>query len=134
MRTASFTRSFWLAFLPTAVVFLIWLHLIWKHDYRKLQPRMGAPVWGKTYVALYDFSSDHGNIDYYLFHTGIFGFRQRINEADLLLFGTSHVQFGLSAGQLAEKLSAAEGRPIKVFNLARAWQCFGNGRGYCEIQ
>jgi len=125
MKTASFTRSFWLAFLPTAALFFVSLHLIWQHDYRKLPPRVSPPVWGKTYVALYDYGSDHGNVDYYLFHTGILGFRQRINQADLLIFGTSHVQFGLSAGELAEKLSAAEGRPVKVFNLAISGSSLG---------
>ncbi len=118
MKAASFARSFWGALLPTAVVFLLWLHLIWKHDYLKLSPPVRPPVWGKSYVAIYDLSDDHSNVDYYLFYTGIFGFGQRIKQADLLLFGTSHVQFGLSAQQLAQKLSAADGRPVKVFNAA----------------
>jgi len=120
MKTAAFARSFWFALLPTAAVLLFCLHLSWKHEYRKLPPRIGAPIWAKSYVAFYDLDDNHGNIDYYLFHTGILGFGARIQQADLLLFGTSHVQFGLSAGQLGQKLSVAEGHPVKVFNLALA--------------
>jgi hypothetical protein len=127
MKTASFARSFWITFLPTAAVFLFGLHLVWMHDYHKhkLPPPVSPPVWGKSYVALYDYGANHGNIDYYLFHTGILGFRQRINQADLLLFGTSHVQYGLSAGQLGQKLSAAEGHSVQVFNLALAGSDLG---------
>lgn len=118
MKTASFARSFWLACFPTAALFLIFLHVAWMPHYLKLRAPMDAPVWGKSYVALYDFGSSHGNVDYYIFHTGILGFRQRMAEADLLIFGSSHVQFGISAAQLSQKFSASEGHPVRVFNAA----------------
>jgi hypothetical protein len=118
MTTTSFARAFWLACFPTAALFLFSLHLAWMPHYLKLRPPMDPPVWGKTYVALYDFGSSHGNVDYYIFHTGILGFRQRMAKADLLIFGSSHVQFGISAAQLGEKLSAAERHPVRVFNAA----------------
>jgi hypothetical protein len=117
-RNASFARSFWIAFAMATVACLTGLHVAWRHDFRKLPAATAPPVWGKSYVALYDFGSDHGNIDYYLFRTGILGFRERINRADLLLFGSSHVQFGLSAAELGRKFSAAEGHPVTVFNAA----------------
>ena len=46
----------------------------------------------------------------------IFGIARGIRRADLILLGSSHTQFGLSARQLSATFSRAAGRPVKVFN------------------
>jgi hypothetical protein len=67
------------------------------------------------------FVAEYGGVGAYvghlLYYWGLFGMRDRIRQADIVLLGSSHTQFGLSARQLSEILSRESGRPIKAFNL-----------------
>jgi hypothetical protein len=118
MKSATFARTFWLAGLPVAASAILLLHATWVGPYARLPARVDPPVWGKSYVAIYDFTESPSNVDYYLFTKGLFGFHHRMAAADLVFFGSSHVLFGLSAAELSQKLSTAQGRPVKVFNAA----------------
>jgi hypothetical protein len=45
------------------------------------------------------------------------GFGKKIENADIILFGTSHVIFGISAKEMTRELSLKYGRPVNVFNM-----------------
>jgi hypothetical protein len=57
------------------------------------------------------------SVPHFLWRFGLFGFDQRLRDADYILVGTSHVWFGLSASLLSQRLSAAAGHPVRVVNL-----------------
>ena len=57
--------------------------------------------------------------DHALFYFGIFGWGKRIRQADILLMGSSHVEFGLSAEQLSAILEQRLGRHYNILNLGR---------------
>jgi len=50
-------------------------------------------------------------------------------KSDLLLLGSSHVEFGVSAAKLSSDLSQWKGRPIHVYNLGSG---FGDGVGFAR--
>jgi hypothetical protein len=52
-----------------------------------------------------------------LYRYGLFGVDKIINSADVLLVGTSHMEFGISATQLEDMLSKEYSRKIRVYNL-----------------
>jgi hypothetical protein len=73
------------------------------------------PVPGRNFVAEYGVvGADAAHIIYYW---GLFGMAERIRQAQLLLLGSSHTQFGLSARQLSQDLSADPSRPVRAFNV-----------------
>ncbi len=80
-------------------------------------------VWpeGSAPSDLYLSAYRHDHTDHPLFLFGLFGLKEKIREADILLTGTSHLEFGVDAGQLSALLQAALGRPIKVLNLGRGY-------------
>jgi hypothetical protein len=62
-----------------------------------------------------------GATDHYLYLYGILGMRERIRDSDVLLFGSSHLEFGISAQLLSEALSRQAGRKVRVYNLGAAY-------------
>ncbi|HEY8966619.1 MAG TPA: hypothetical protein VIM58_09255, partial [Candidatus Methylacidiphilales bacterium] len=79
-----------------------------------LPPRPPFPGLGREFVDLY---GSLGDTSHYLFRFGFGGMRERIERSDVLLVGSSHVAFGLSAEQLSRSLSERKGRPIRVYNM-----------------
>lgn len=70
------------------------------------------PVFGETYVS----ATNGGQTDHYLFYFGMFGLAQTLRNADILMLGSSHMEFGLSAKQLALELSGTN-KTLSGFNL-----------------
>jgi len=109
-----FIRSFWLTFIPSALVLTLALHGWWSGYSAQLPPRPPFPATRANYICDYAYL---GSTSHYLFRFGIFGMRQRLQQSDLLLLGASHMEFGLSADQLSQELTAEEKHPIRVYNL-----------------
>ena len=107
------TKDFWAAMLGTLAVILAVLG-IWRAQNPSW--RMPLPSPFELFSAFPAYKLPHP-----LFYYGIYGFRARIKESDVLLVGTSHVEVGLSAGELSRLLSEALKRPVKVFNLGRGY-------------
>jgi hypothetical protein len=78
---------------------------------RAYVPRPDFPIPPASYVSYYE--PDYA--DQYLFRHGIFGFGAAIARSDVVLLGTSHVKFGLSAGVLGKELST-RGAQTRAFN------------------
>lgn len=111
--TSSFNKSFWVSTIATLVACLMALHLVAERIGRSGPVKPPFPFPGEAYVS----STGRDVTDHDLFRYNIFGFGQRIHDADLLIIGSSHPEFGLSARQLSRELSTYAGRPIKVFNM-----------------
>jgi len=119
-------RQFWIACLGTLAVVVSVLHFSWAAAYRQLPPR--PPLWlgGQSFLSDY---GTHGSTAHYLFRFGLFGMKDRLLKSDLLLLGSSHVEFGVSAATLSDELSRWKGRPIRVYNLGSG---FGDGIGFAK--
>src|SRR5580704_10459864 len=89
--------------------------VVWTKVALEASAKPTYPVPGRNFVAEYGVvSADAAHIVYYW---GLFGVAHRIRQAQLLLLGSSHMQFGLSARQLSDTLSRTAGRPVTAFNL-----------------
>ena len=94
MKTArAFTLRFWLCAIAAALACVL-----------ALPPRGGAPrppfpLSMEAYLSSYRGES----ADHYLLGLGILGFGQRMRDSELLVFGSSHAQLGLSAAQLGKR-------------------------------
>jgi hypothetical protein len=110
-----FSRQF-LASLGILAPVLIAVLAIWTRVAAVEPPaRPAFPIPGREFVAEYGLvGADAAHLIYYW---GLFGMAAPIRNADLLLLGSSHTQFGLSARQLSARLSRVAGRPVPVFNL-----------------
>ena len=93
-------------------VAFIKLHVMWKKEY-KILPRRPELVNVKTKVLEYDHYSEIHILNRY----GIFGMKNKINNADILLIGTSHMEFGISAEELGAILTKKYKKLINVLNL-----------------
>ena len=90
-------------------------------------PKPPIRVWGPTYLSAYV-----GLLDHYLFKFGLFGFGDRIRNAEVLILGSSHAEFGLSAETISAALSARRGRPVAAINLGVASDGMGFAREILE--
>jgi hypothetical protein len=106
-------RRFWWNTGSTFLLCALILHFWWAPYLRRLPP---APFPFSRTIYLNSYN-DEGILSHYLYWFGLFGFGEKLRHSDLILIGTSHVWFGLSASLLSEKLSAAEGRPVHVMNM-----------------
>jgi hypothetical protein len=106
-----FFSSLGIVFPALVVMLVIWT----RATSADLSAKPSYPVPGRSFVA------EYGGVGAYaahmIYYWGLFGMADTIRHADLLLLGSSHTQFGLSARQLSETLSAQAGRPITAFNL-----------------
>ena len=117
----SFLRSFWLGLIVAATLEWLSLFAAFRHTQAHLPVRPAFPINSTSYLSDYGFGESAAH---FLFRFGFFGVGDRIRQSDVLLLGPSHVEFGLSAGQLAQELTAAEGRSVRVYNLGLG---FGEG-------
>lgn len=90
-------------------------------------PKPPIRVWDRTYLSAYV-----GLLDHYLFKFGLFGVGDRIRNAEVLILGSSHAEFGLSAETISTMLSARRGRPVAAFNLGVASDGTGFAREILE--
>lgn len=114
MPGTKFIRLFWISAVVTAALLLLALNRAWNPGKEGLPPLPAYPVPGDTFIWQY-FKS--GNPTHALYYFGLFGFGQRIHESDILLVGTSHMAYGLSAEMISEALSKEQGRKVRVFNI-----------------
>jgi len=109
-----FSRQFLLSLGILAPALIAGL-IVWTRVTAEPQPKPPYPVPGRQFVAEYGVvGADAAHIVYYW---GLFGIGRRIRQAQLLLLGSSHMQFGLSARQLSVTLSRTAGKPVEAFNL-----------------
>lgn len=110
----SFKRSFWRASLAMVALLLVPC-VVWSRiEAERLAPKPDFPLPGRAFVA--EYGGQAAYVAHLLYWWGLFGFGERIRRADVVLVGSSHMQFGLSARQLSADLSRAAGRPIRAFN------------------
>jgi hypothetical protein len=86
-------------------------------------PKPAFPLSGNRCLSAYSF----GHADHYVFRFGLFGAGERIRNADVLIVGSSHAIFGLSAERIAAALSERWGRRVTAFNMSLG---FGDGMGF----
>jgi hypothetical protein len=60
------------------------------------------------------------SVTHNLLASGLFGVGRRVREADVLLAGSSHAEFGFSAGELAAEFQR-RGQPIRAYNIGVGW-------------
>jgi hypothetical protein len=111
----SFKSGFWASFGLIAVVIFAPMILATRIDSARLPPKPDFPIPGRRFVA--EYGGQGANVAHLVYWWGLFGSENRIRRADVLLLGSSHTQFGLSARQLSEDFSRDAGRPIRVFNV-----------------
>jgi hypothetical protein len=121
-----FGKRFWLAFAVGAALCLMICQSVLFTLVGSRPSRPSFPDLRETYISSYR----RGDNDHYLFQHGIFGFGTRLREADILIGGSSHPEFGLSASQLSKNLSRGAKKAVKVFNFASG---FGEGSGYARL-
>jgi hypothetical protein len=118
-----YIRDLWLGCLASTVACIAALQ-IWAEpwqEWHRPAPALINPM--RSYIASYS----KGHADHFLYEFGIYGFRRRMLDADVLLMGSSHMEYGIDARRLAEKLSRSLGRPMNVINLGRG---FGDGYAF----
>jgi hypothetical protein len=82
---------------------------------KSLPPKPPYPIIGREFVGEYaGVGAFNAQAIYYW---NLFGIGDRIRDADVVLLGSSHTQFDLSAQQLSNDLSQSAMRPVRVFNL-----------------
>jgi hypothetical protein len=110
----AFKKSFWVSFALAAAILLGALAMASRIDSADLPPKPAFPVPGKLFVAGYE--GQEANVAELAYWWNLFGIASAIRRADVVLLGSSHMQFGLSARQLSADFSRQAGRPIRVFN------------------
>jgi hypothetical protein len=121
----TFNLMFWKGALSAAAVSSAILIAIAVSASGNSPPKPAIPIWGKSYLSAYG----AGILDHYLFRFGLLGFGDRIRKADILILGSSHAEFGISAGTISAVLSERWGRPVMAFNLAMP---AGEGLGFAR--
>lgn len=116
--TYRFTQMCWAWTALTAVSFFLILSWVTYAKKFHTPERPFFPDPGQIFIGSYDHNS--GQNASYIYRRQLFGFGEKIRNSDLLIMGSSHSLFGISATRLGEKLSARSGHPVKVFNLALA--------------
>ncbi|HKT17684.1 MAG TPA: hypothetical protein VJR47_06560 [Stellaceae bacterium] len=111
---ASFQKSFWRSFLAIAAILAFPLILWSRVNASHLPPKPALPIPGQRFVA--EYGGQGAYIAHLVYWWNLFGIGDRLRHADLVLLGSSHTQFGLSARQLSDDLSHELGRPVAAFN------------------
>ena len=117
----AFLRSFW----PSFLLALAGAFLVATESFSSMRaglpPRPSFPLSTSTFVNDYSYE---GCTSHYLYRFGLFGMGDRLRQSDVLLLGSSHVEYGFSAAELSRKLSVTFGRSVRVYNLGSS---FGEG-------
>lgn len=121
----AFNRMFWTGALGVTAVSFVILVAIAVFTSRSNPPKPAIPFWSGSYLSAYRGE----NFDHYLFRFGLFGFGNRIRNADVLILGSSHAMFGISAKKISAALSERQGRAVAAFNLATG---AGEGVGFAR--
>jgi hypothetical protein len=108
-----YNQLFWIGFVSAALLAATILHTIWNHKYKKLPKRPPLINFRTQYLG----DDESYSATHILYRYGLFGTDKTINSADLLLVGTSHMEFGISAKELEDILSKEYSRQLRVFNL-----------------
>jgi len=111
---AGHLRTFWISVFATVLVLLLCLDILPGGKPEGITPFRPFPFAIDAYPA----HSIRGMVDHCLYRFGLFGIAHRIEASDILIAGSSHPLFGLSAGLLSEKLSQDAGHPVHVFNAS----------------
>jgi len=122
-----FKRRFWTGALGAAAMSSVILVAIAVFYIGSNPPKPPIRVWGRTYLSAYV-----GLLDHYFFKFGLFGFGDRIRNAEVLILGSSHAEFALSAEIVSAALSARRGHSVAAFNLAVAADGMGFAREIVE--
>ncbi|HVA13519.1 MAG TPA: hypothetical protein VNF99_09735 [Stellaceae bacterium] len=107
-------RGFWAALVLAAAVLLGPLVLWSKLTSADLPPKPAFPLPGQAFVA--EYGGQAAYVAHLAYRWNLFGIGAGLRRADIILLGSSHTQFGLSARQMSADFSRAAGRPITVFN------------------
>jgi len=108
-----YNRLFWIGYVSAALLAATILHTIWNHKYKKLPKRPELINFQTQYLG----DDENYSATHILYRYGLFGTDKIINSADILLVGTSHMEFGISAKELEDILSKEYSRQLRVFNL-----------------
>jgi hypothetical protein len=90
------SKTFWIAFAVSAALFGGLLQLVGLVAIGIPPARPPIPIPGREYVS----ATREGQTDQSLFYFDMFGFGQRIKNAEFLVAGSSHAEFGISAAML----------------------------------
>jgi hypothetical protein len=121
----TFNLMFWKGVFSTVAVSSAILVAIAVFTSGNNPPKPAIPIWSHTYLSIYS----AGHLDHYLFRFGLFGLGERIRKADVLILGSSHAEFGISAETISAVLSERWGRAVTAFNLAMP---AGEGLGFAR--
>jgi hypothetical protein len=105
--------SYWLGFATVATAALL-LAVAGTASLGIRPPRPTLPDIGQAFPS--EYSAAGSDTAHDIFLQGLFGVDAHLRAADLFLLGSSHVEFGLSAGALGALLPK-DGRPRRVYNL-----------------
>jgi len=110
----SFLRSCWLSSSLTTILIFGFTALAWRGAESKLPAKPPLVMFGTAdYISTY---ANIGTTMHYIYRLGLFGMRERLQKSDIILLGSSHVEYGLSAARLSKKLSDFSGHPVTVYN------------------
>lgn len=125
MRARTFIWLFWLSAAAAVLALVLPVRIVLMPSWTARVPLPDFPVPGRAYVSAYR----GGEVDHYLFRFGLFGFGDRIRNADVLILGSSHPQLALSAAQIAGALVLPGDRPVAAFNMAIG---YGEGSAFAR--
>jgi len=108
-----YNQLFWISFGVSSLVVSTILHAIWNHKLKNFPKRPELINFRTQYLG----DDENYSVTHILYRYGLFGTDKTINSADLILVGTSHLEFGICAKQLEDTLSKEYGRELRVFNL-----------------
>ena len=98
-------RGFWLTFLIATAVLLAPVAVLTRLHSGAASPRPPFPAPGRTFLAEYGGVSSY--LAHLLYYWDLFGFGDRLRAADVVMLGTSHMQFGLSADRKSTRLNSS---------------------------
>src|SRR5260221_7291192 len=104
----TWTRRYWSIFLPAMAALLVAAAVLGPPP--NLPARPDFPVPGRTFVAEYSYV--RSSLAHEIYFHGLFGFDRAIRESGIVLLGSSHMELGISAEQIAASTGAM------TFNLA----------------
>lgn len=110
----SYLWKFWSGMWLTAAILVTGLHLWWQPRLNHLPP---PPPFYFSKDLFLGFDEPGESVPHDLWRFGLFGFGERLRDADFVMVGTSHFWFGISASLISERLSAAAGHPVRVVNM-----------------
>ncbi|HEY8965360.1 MAG TPA: hypothetical protein VIM58_02880 [Candidatus Methylacidiphilales bacterium] len=106
----SFSCTLAVVYAAGALALLAW----WRPQRAQLPPPPPLPDWKIQFL---DYYGGRGDTTHGAFYCGLGGMRERLEKSDVILLGSSHVIFGLSAERLSQRLSERKGRPVRAYNM-----------------